>query len=205
VKPFHLSLKGKKLSGPQRKIALASLIIIMAFILFTRFVYAPSKKRLDDLRKQVVAAQEEIGRIGLTLGQDKPLEEAINGLQKNISSLEETFPKREEVFLREFPRTANRLGVEIVSMTPQRKRIIGSIGEIPVSLKGYKLEEMQITMAIRCPYMMLGDYLGELREAFPVFVRIDSVQMLKITNDRTGPKLNVSLNLTVYLLNKTGS
>ena len=194
-----LDLRGIKLSDSAKKIAVSLAIIVFAFLVFVRLIYIPHKRALDVLKGDVQAAEREIAAIKAQAGTGESLEAAIEALRKNLALLENKFPSKEEVVLRELSALAKSAGMEIVSMNPKKKQMVKEVGHKAIRIEGYQVEELNIAVDASAGYRGVGEYIRMLKEACPVFIRINSLTMSKEGQSA----LRVNLVLTAYLLSRT--
>ena len=120
------------------------------------------------------------------------------GFEK-LKVLEEKLPPSEETTLKEISSFANRLGIDVISLTPHGIKKSSIRGDMP----DYECMELSITMDLRCTYKTLGEYLGLLQEEFPTVVRIKNISMSKEkSGDKTDSALRAHLVLIMYMLHE---
>ena len=183
----------------QKKIFKIAGIVVSAFAVFIIFIYIPAEKKLARLKSEYLTIQAEINEFNKSIGEDKPLEEVILSLKNRLEALDKKFPEKEEVVFRELSTLAENLGIEVLSVRPEKKRVINEIENTPVSIEGCIIQEMPISMSLRTSYEMLGEFLKNLKEGSSSFIRVDSVRISK-TGDNASAILDVSLNLNTYLI-----
>lgn len=193
-----LDLKNIKLSDSTIKIAISIGIIILAFLIFIWLIYIPHKHALDMLKAEVQATDRDILAIKAQAGAGESLETAIEGLRKYLARLENKFPSKEEVALRELSALAQKSGIDITSMSPMKKQPVKDIGNKPISIEGYRIEELNVAIDITAGYRSVGEYIRMLKDDCPVFIRINNITM----SGGGSPGLRVNLVITVYLLSK---
>src|SRR3989338_3119968 len=198
---IKIDVKNIKLTKAQKKLAMIAGIVILAFIIFIRFIYLPQRARFEELKKELELAEKEIGEIKKTAGaeEEKTMATALASLQKKLKTLEARFPDKEEMILRELPAFANKFGIEIKSMQPQKKREVKGTGKEEVIVKGYKLEDIQIAISAVGRYRNLGEYIKALREGFPAIIKINSLALSRGRGEDE-VSLNISMTITAYLL-----
>ena len=183
----------------QKKILLAVGIVTVALVFFVIFIYIPMKKRLIESKDKLYAVEADIQKIREIAGEGTSVEGAISALKHKLEDLDEKFPEKEEVILRELSGLASRLDIEVVSTKPQKKRCINEIKGIPISISACVVQEMPISMSLKATYKSLGDFIKALTEDFVIFVAVDNVRMDKPI-DNAQRLLNIELELHAYLM-----
>jgi len=174
-------------------------IVALAFLIFIVFIYLPLNKRLSMLKNELHSIEMQVSQIKKAVGEGRPLEEAITFFKNRLEILDRKFPDKDETILRELSTLAVKTGVEVVSMRPQKKKIIQDINGLPIKINVCYVQEMPITMNLKAPYKTIGEFVKLLREDFPVFVRIDMVHMQR-AEAPAGGALDVTLDLDTYLI-----
>ncbi|MBI5144442.1 MAG: type 4a pilus biogenesis protein PilO [Candidatus Omnitrophica bacterium] len=182
----------------QKKILIIVGIVGLAFVIFMIFVYLPLRKQFAGLKDRLHVVEAEINQIKQAGGEGKSLEEAISFLKERYDVMSNKFPEKEEIVLRELPSLAARLGIDVSSVRPQRKRVIQELSGSPTSIKGHYVQEMPISMSLKTYYKTLGEFFRILNEDFPIFVKIDNVSITRA--DRATGLLSVDLNVDTYLI-----
>lgn len=188
-----------KITKKQKNILMIVGIIVSAFIVFIVLIYIPLKSQLIRVKKEYYDIESEIKTIKNIAGKDKPLEEAIGLFKTKLDTLEKQFPEKEEIILRELSGLAGRLDIEVVSIKPERKRVIRDLNGIPLSIKGCYVEEMSVSMSLKAPYKTMGQFFKNLYEDFPIFVKIENINITKV-GDKEKTHLDVELSLSTYLI-----
>lgn len=187
------------LTKKQIKILILGSIAAFTFAIFIYFIYVPATKKLAKLKHDYASTQAELADLKKMIGEDKPLEQAILYLREKLKTYERKFPEKDEDVLRLLSAQAEKGGVDILSMTPGKKRPIKDVGGVSISVKDYTVEEMQISLNVKAQYKKLGEFLKTLKEDIPIFIRVGDVTMSS-SGDKTNETLSISLSLTAYLL-----
>jgi hypothetical protein len=117
--------------------------------------------------------------------------------------LDEKFPSKEEALLRALPSYAQRYGIEIRSMQPQKKRAASAIDGVEVAIAGYRVMEIQISIAAAGTYKSVGEYARALKEEFPALIKVNSLELSSPAPGRGKEAqkiLNINMSITAYLL-----
>jgi len=191
------------ITGAQKKILIVAGIVIAALAIFLRAAYLPMKQEAERLKREIGVIESEIAAIRQMAGEGRQLEAAIGALKTRLDALNAMFPDREEVILRELSAATTRLGIEVVSMRPQRKRAIKDIDGAAIGIAASSVQEMSVSLNVKTNYRSLGDLFKVLREGLPVFVKVEAVTITRIGDIRSG-LLNVDLNLNTYLISAQG-
>lgn len=182
----------------QKKILMIVSAVGLTFIIFTIFVFLPLRREFAQLKNKLYAVEAEINQIKRAGGEGRSLEEAIGLLKERYDIMCNKFPEKEEIVLRELPNLVARLGIDVSSFRPQRKRTIQELSGSPINIKGHYVQEMPIAMSLKTYYKTLGEFFRILSEDFPIFIRVDNVSMGKA--DKSTGLLSVDLNLNTYLI-----
>ncbi len=153
------------------------------------------------MKAESAAVSKEIGEIRVSMGGARSVDEALSSMNKDVADIEKLFPLKEEAILSELSKLATGMGMEVVSISPQKKQVITAIDGVPVSVTGSIVKEMPITMSLRARYKSVGDLILALRSGFPMLVKVDSLDMS--SGGREDGMLTVNLQLNSYMLSDT--
>ncbi len=200
---FNIDIKNIKVTKVQQKLFAAAFIIIAAVIVFIVFIFIPQMNRFEAMKSELASTEKEIAEIKTTTGTtgDEPMAKALEALQNKFKLLNAKLPPKEELILRELPNFANRFGVEIKSMQPQKKRAITKIGDMDVTIKGHTVEEFQIAIVAAGRYKEIGEYLHALKNEFPAAIRIIGFNMTQTPGG--GGRLAVNFSIMTFLVSET--
>lgn len=188
-----------KITKRQKKILVIVGVVGSAFIIFIAFIYIPMRAELARLKDEFYKLEAEISQIKKLAKEGESLEEAIVSLKDRLDAINKKFPEKDEVILRELSGLAAELGIEVVSIRPQKKKVIQEIGSRPIGIKECLVQEMPVSMTLRASYRALGEFFKILKEDFPIFVRVDNVRIVRAGDKQTGV-LDAELNLDTYLI-----
>ena len=185
-----------------KNIIIAAAIVGLLFVLFLVLVYLPSKNKINKLNAEIFAVQAEISRIRSGLDKNKSMEQNIIGLNEKLKDINVKLPPKEEIILRELTDAAKKFGIEVVSMSPEKKKVVTDIDGSPVRVKDYFVKEMSVSMTAKTYYKKLGDFLIYIRENFPVAARVKDVSMSGSASgaDADSGLLSVNLKFDTYML-----
>lgn len=191
-----------KITESQRKIIISTAMIAVIFFALIISVYVPAYNRLTEIKKELRKAEIETAELKkYTADGNKPLEEVVIALKKHSIDAAARFPGNEDIILRELPELANKSGVKITSIKPQKKAPIDEIGGIRVDLTAYDVQMLPVSFSMTATYRSLGRFFRALKTDFPVFVRVDGVFMEKTGINDT---LSANTDLSIFLLSRKG-
>jgi len=183
----------------QKKTLKAVAIIAAAFAVFVIFVYIPMARELSALKRDYDGTISDIGQIMKVVSGGASLEGKINKLNARLEVLNNMFPSKEEVILNTLSEAAARSKVDVISISPGKKRVIKEIGKDVIAVKACSVQQMDVAMTIRADYKMLNDFAREVREDFPVYIKFDYIGIEKASSDKH-PILKVELKMHSYLI-----
>ncbi len=196
-----MDLKKIRSTEGQRKILAIAGIVLLAFVVFIWLIYIPQRNRFENLKRELRAMEAEIAEIKKSayVTDDESMVKSLDALLRKFKVLHARFPSKEEAILRDLPVYAERCGIEIKSMQPQKKRSVTDINGRAVSIPGYAIEEMQIAITAMGRYKAFGEYVRLLKEEFSAVIKISKVQM---TQGPAGAErtLGITMGITAYLL-----
>ena len=170
------------------------------FLLFIIFVYLPMARELSALKRDYDNTISDISQIKKTVVGDRgSLEETINRLNTRLDVLNNMFPSQEEGILNILSETAARFKIDVINMSPEKKRIVREIAQAPIPITACAVQEMGISMSIKTDYRTAVEFMRAIRDDFPTYIKFDSVRMEKASNDRH-PLLNIELKMHTYLV-----
>lgn len=190
------------LTDIQKRIFILAGIITLSFFIFAVLIYIPANRKMVQLKTEFTRLEEETKRLKKYVGEGQSLEQIIVSLNNRLDKLHVRFPEKEEVVLRELSALASGLGIEVLSIKPDRKKVLQSINEEQVAIKDCVVQEMSVAINMKTSYKVLGEFIRRIKEDFPVFIKVDSVQMEKVSDDYNSNILNVNMNVDSYLINK---
>ena len=196
-----ISLKSIGSTDEQRKILIIAGIIALAFVIFITLIYLPQKKRFENLKKELRAMETEIREVKRAVGVtgDESMVKSLDALLKRFKTLNEKFPLKDEAILRELANYAHRCGIEVKTIQPQKKRAIANIDGTEVSIAGYSIEELNISILALGTYKNFGEYVRLLKKDFPALIRINSLQFTGSAQEGKNI-VNIGMSVTAYVL-----
>jgi len=189
----------KKISDSQKKMIIYGAIVVGVFLIFWIFFYGPSRGRANRLKSRLLIAKGEIQDIEAMVDKDRPVSESINLLRKRQEELENKFPEKEEQSLRGLSDLARRFDIEVISISPQQKKIFLDKDSDQVKVSGKTCQRVYVGMKIRCSYEGLVRFIEALKEDLPAFVTVEHLEIQKYAAG-SRKRLNVVLELNLFLL-----
>ena len=187
-----------KLTKAQKDTTIVIVAIAAAFFLFASFVYLPMRRELARMQKEYNSIDADIKEIQKLSG-GKSLEETIAELTERIDVLKEKFPSKEEGMEKMLADSAAANGIELHSMTPDKKRDVTDIGGVPINIKGCVVREMVVTLNMKTNFRNFIKFIKYNREQLPVYIRTDYVSIEKVSKDKP-PLLNIEMKSHAYLV-----
>ena len=190
-----------KITGTQKKIIIVSAVVLVAFLFTWLFVYQPARNKVARIKTELENVNSQIERIEGLVEEGKPIGEEIDKLQKEFDALSAKFPRKEEEALRLVSGFARKLGIEVVSIKPQPKRLFAGKEEHAIEFEGKKCQRVFVFVKMKCNYKQLVEYIDMLKGSLPAFVCVESINASKekIEGAKT-PRLKTELGLSLYLL-----
>ena len=190
------------ISKKQKKILMLAGIIALTFFIFIVAIYMPAHRQLKQLKQQFSRLDQEAKQLKGSFGEKHSLEDVIISLDKRRSVLDKKFPDKEEVVFRDISGLATSMGIEISSMRSQGKKTLKEMRGAPIAIKNSVIQEMWVSIELTTTYKKLGEFLAVLKGGFPVFIRIESIQMTNASSDKNSALLKVSVSLVTYLVSR---
>lgn len=174
--------------------------IVALFAVLVVLVYLPMRHKLEGHKAELLGINAEVAAIKKSMPGGKSIDEATRALKADLGTLENKFPGKEEVILRELSTLATKLGIGIDEMRPEKKRAVSSVNGVSVSIRDANVEEMSVGLRVKTYYKTLGDFIRALKKESPIFVSIETVNMSRPAG---GDKalLNVEMKLNSYVIN----
>jgi hypothetical protein len=191
-----------KLTDPQKKMLMTASGAGIFFAAVIILAYLPMHRHLVSMKREYRMIDAEMLKIREMAGKDKSLDEVIAMLKKKLDDISTQFPAKEEGILKALSERANGMGIKIEMLNPAKKRIIESLGASQVKITGCSIQEIDIMMKFQTNYAKLVGFLVSLKEDFPFYIKIVSVNMVKKSEERPA-LLDIELRLRGYLV--TGS
>jgi len=191
-----------KMTGSQKKAAVSILAMVLVFIVFIVFIYIPMHRELDKTIAEYGSVEKEISDIKNAAGKDKSLDEIIAALKKRLTELENKFPAKEEQILSDLSDRAKDLKIDLINMTPDKKRLVTGIDCAALNKKGCVLQEMAITMNMRTDFRTFAGFMKSLKENFPFYIKLDSAHLVRLAGSDRHPMLDIEVKLHAYLISQ---
>lgn len=183
----------------QKKIIIAVIIFIVVFIIFLSFVYAPSKRKVSQLKSELAAIEQELKDIQMIAGQAGSLEESIALLKERFIILEGKFPAKEEEVLRKISDLAHQLKINFTSFTPGAKKIVTQSDGTSLKVDQRICRSVTVTIEMNSSYESLVKYIKALNHDLPALITVEKLELSR-TGAFSSGSLSVKLKLKFYLL-----
>lgn len=185
-----------KIPKYNRRIIIAGGLVFLVVLIFLFLIYLPKWKELVRLKEELSIVESKIEKTGVSEGGMEWLEVAILRLNEELKKFEKKLPDKEESTLREISNTASQMGIEVLSITPSKSKTSSLSGDI----RGCELRELKISMQLKAPFRVFGEYLRVLENRFPTAIRINNFILKKDGRENSPMRLSISLEITMYML-----
>lgn len=186
-----------KLKQREKTLIYVGAIIIVSWGLYS-YMYIPSLNEAKRLRQEIAVVEQSIQTNLEIIRNSKLLEEEIEQLQNELSSLRAIMGGGRQIFqiLEQLEREPSKTDIKLVSITPKTEESkMGSPGVTGPSQSVYT--KLSVDIRLECPYKAIGQYLESL-EALPMLITVDKVIIER--KDEIYPNLAVNLTVSTYTL-----
>lgn len=181
-------------SKSQQNIFFMALLVLLCLAVFWAFIYAPAKKKVNILKRELAVMQAEIDKIEKISGGEKSLDEAYKKLYNRYSGLEDKLTREAGSVLSALSSEADRMNIEVLIIKPEKARP----SKIPAKVKDKTVFEMPISMNLRCDYITFGEYIRVLPEKVDSLVKINKISMDSSVEKKGS--VDIWLSITLYRL-----
>jgi len=183
----------------QKNIAILLTAVISTFIVFWFFIYIPRSNEMGKIIAQYESVENDIKKIESMAGGKGKLDTAMMALDEKLKALEQKLPQSEETTFRELSTYANKLGIDVISITPKDLKQSACQGSIPL----YVCMQISVDMRLKGTFKKIGEYVKLLQENFPILLVVKSLDMNKEKpQDKINNTIIAELKLDMYMLQK---
>jgi len=197
----------EKMTLSQKKTIIQVIVFVLMLFAAWFFLYLPPNNSMKTVKSELLETEKQIEEIERMIDKTTPINESLDLLRERHARLKGKFPEKEEESLRVLSDFARKFNIDVISTKPQAKKIVyRKDKEEPVKIKGKILQQVYVSIEMKCYYQDLVSYIEMLKNDLPAFMMVESVKIIK---DKTKEKnsgsaakfkLNVILNLSLYLL-----
>jgi Tfp pilus assembly protein PilO len=176
---------------------------LAVLFLFFQFVYAPKRRRIKRLQKELTTLESDIKRFKNLLKEEEVFAKRIFEMQEELSELDARLSQQEKLsaVIKQLTEAAERLDIEILSINPQEPRTFKDEQDNPVTLEGKFCIATPVELNLKCRYNALGDYLKSLNSAIAGLYSVDSLEIDR--DEELIPLHTARLVVVVYTLSAT--
>jgi Tfp pilus assembly protein PilO len=184
----------KRISRSQKRIIIATFVIMVVFSGFWVAMYVPTQKGIDRLKAELEETEGQIRQIEAMIAQGKGMGEGIQLMEGQYQQLMLKFPSKEEGALIAFFDLAFKVNVEIITIRTQPKRLCRQ----QVTTEGKSCYELPVSFELRGGFGALIAYIELLKGSLPAFITFEKIN---ISPGKSGTsELSISLEIQLYLL-----
>lgn len=185
-----------KIEKRQQKILIMAGIAFSAILVFWLFIYSPKKKQMKELKFELYETRKVVSNFKKIVGEEESLDVAIDRYNTKLKDFKLKLPSQEESTIRDLATEANKLGIEVLAITP------GSAvnSKLPINVKGYTCRELPISINLKTQYRKFADYIVVLKERFPAILVFNKLDIRREREDVIGSLVVVTLDVTLYLM-----
>ncbi len=184
----------KRISRSQKRIIIATFVIMAVFSGFWLAMYVPTQKGINRLKTELEETEGQIRQIEAMVAQGKDMGEGIQLMERQYQQLMLKLPPKEEGALIALFDLAFKVNVEIITIRTQAKRLCRQ----QVTTEGKSCYELPISLELRGSFEGLIAYIELLKGSLPAFITFEKIN---IHSGKSGaPALNISLEIQLYLL-----
>jgi hypothetical protein len=173
------------------------LAVVLAVLSGGIFVYAVNNSALRTVKREFFVLNTQIKEITSTMEAFDGMEKGIIALKEKSVRLHEKFPDQAQDSLAALSNFARRLNIDVVSMEPAGKSDFLYNGK-QLLVDGRICQVVRVNLNLKCGFRQLVRYLEGLNNAVPAFICTEKILLRK--EGEILPRLNVELNLDLYLL-----
>jgi len=179
-----------KLTQEQKKIIAGGIIALITLALFIVFIYGPQSRKFAEAKRSLEDVEAQIDEImNITKGRELP--EVARDLRAEFTRLKEKFAAEEDDIVYQLAESAKKAGIEVKNIDPAESRPLG------ISVAGYAVAELPITIEMSCDYRALGEYLDMLSNKFKYLIRVKDLSVNG--RGRGRPDLGIVLHVKAFL------
>lgn len=180
----------RQLTKEQKKIYIILSFFLVFFLLIIVFIFIPNKKRLQKIDVQVKNKEQEINNI-VNLTKGKELSKAVQDLTSELDRIDDNVPLKREEIINILSQTAKDLKIDVKNINFSEKKVLD------ISVPGYQIEELPISIQLFCEYKSLADYLGIIRNDLPILIKMVKLDVKGKGEGKYG--LDVDMQILTYL------
>ena len=195
-----INVQKDRITYSQIAIFVWGLSIVFGVVLFYQFVDGPSDSRVLDIQDRVDLVESRLKWMTQTMDAIPDPGKVLDHFRETDRELGRRFPDAAEKSLLMLPDYANKFGVRVERIQPEKPRRVVNARGGTLGADGKVCYGVQVSLKFKGEYYNLVKYLGALRKVLPAFL---VVRNISIENSfSSAPKLEGNLDLSLYLLER---
>lgn len=185
-----------------KKVIIKISALFIGLIVLFMFLYLPQHKKVNKVKKQIEAMQEQIDITKNMLGDLSQLRLVLGQMQQEMVSFKKRLPDQKQIssILSELSNLTKHSKIEVVSIKPEKPAHIKNDNGEVVKIDQDTLSSIKVKMDLKGSYKELADYLKRVQESLNIYAAIDEISISRV--DDVYPKLKAKFTLTIYLIDK---
>lgn len=193
-----INVQKDRITYSQIAIFVWGLAIVLGVILFYQFVDGPVDSRVSDILGRVNRVEGRLKWVVQTIDADKDPEKVLNYFRETDRDLGRRFPGVAEKSLLMLTDYANKFGVRVERIQPEKPRKVVNSRGVGLGADGKVCYGVQVSLKFKGDYYNLIKYLEALRKVVPAFLVVRNISLENKFSST--PKLEGVLDLSLYLL-----
>jgi hypothetical protein len=167
-------------------------------VIFFQFVDGPADARALNIRDQVDLVETQMKWMSQTIDAIQDPNQVLAYFMERDRELDRKFPATAEKSLLMLTDYANKFGIRIERIQPEKPRRVVTFRGGPLGAEGKTCYGVQVSLKFKGEYYNIVKYLDALRKVVPAFL---VVRNISIENKFSSTlKLEGNLGLSLYLL-----
>ena len=176
-----------------KKVIIKISALFIGLIVLFMFLYLPQHKKVNKVKKQIEAMQEQIDITKNMLGDLSQLRLVLGQMQQEMVSFKKRLPDQKQIssILSELSNLTKHSKIEVVSIKPEKPAHIKNDNGEVVKIDQDTLSSIKVKMDLKGSYKELADYLKRVQESLNIYAAIDEISISRV--DDVYPKLKVKI------------
>ena len=193
-----INVQKDRITFSQIAIFVWALSIVFGVVLFHQLVGAPADSRVLDIQDRMELLNSRLKWMTQTIDAIPDPEKVADYFRETDRALGRKFPDAAEKSLLMLTDYANKFGVRVARIQPEKSRRVVTARGQTLSADGKVCYGVEVSLKFKGEYYNLVKYLDALRKVVPAFL---VVRNITIENKFSSvPKLEGNLDLSLYLL-----
>ena len=189
-----------KLSKEENKLVVIAVIAAFIIILFWIFIYLPKDRAVKRLKTKVEQDKSALDMIVKIIGEQTPLEKADAIMKRQAGEFRRVVVEQKDVYLELnfLSAAADKVGVKIISTTPQTAVVFTNRQGITPKYNGESCLKVPVNMVLEGDYKRLMNYLYTLEHSPVGIYTVEGFSISKEPQISPDLKMELSVALCVF-------